>query len=183
MGRYYCGSISGEFTSEQNPDIFEIFGDSYNWYNYYICGCEYNPIYDELFCQDCFKSIQDVIDKHMEEDGTPILKLDIYEHQQEPIGLKYHLTDHHIPHIIETLNNIEEKLGGKQVVNNILGQLNYTIGCSDDKFRWKLDCSDELYDSLISKSNIVLSDIYFLGLQILECLKITKKCDIYAPFY
>ena len=119
MGRYYCGSIIGKFTSEQGPDVFQYFGTSYNWYNYYMCGCDYDPSSNKYFCQDCYTSFKDVIDKHYEEDNTRILESDIIEHQNEPVGLKYCLTDYHIPHIVKILNTIEEKFGGKEVVNNI----------------------------------------------------------------
>jgi len=182
MGRYYFGSISGKFTNEQSPDVFEYFGTSWKWYNYYICGCDYEPNSDILFCNNCFTSIQDVMDKHMEDAGTKILESDIIEYQQKQVGLRYHFVDENIPNIIETLNDIEEKLGGKNVVNNILEQLNYVIGDADNKFRWNLNCSEKLYDSLIPESNVKLFDIYFLGLQILECLKTTNKCDIYATY-
>lgn len=182
MGRYYCGSISGKFTDKQSPNIFEYFGTIYNWYNYYICGCNYEPTYDELFCQSCFHSMEEVIIKHIEENGTPISKSEIIEHQHDPIGLKYHFTGNHIPYITGKLNDIEKLLGGKYKISTVLEQLNYTIGEAYTKFKWYIECSPELYDSLISDDEVELYDMYFIGLQILKCLQETNICDIYAPY-
>ena len=182
MGRYYSGSIGGKFTSEQSPDVFQHFGSAYKWYNYYICACDYNPTNDDFFCKKCFTSMQDVINAHIKDEGTSITMNDIIEHQNEPVGLKYYFTEYDIPIIVNKLDDIERAISNKSYVRDVLIELNYSISNADDKFKWELKCSEELYDSLIQEKDVELFDLYFLGLQILECLKITNKCEIFATY-
>jgi len=103
--------------------------------------------------------------------------------QKEAIGLRYSFTVEDLPSINNILEEIENRLGGINRVNQILQQLKYSIEGSDESYAWSIECTNEIYNTQIPQKDIPMWNKYFIGIQLKKCLDETNECNFEANYF
>jgi len=179
MGRYYYGDITGKFAfASQSSDAFDEFKEGTEYYSFYHCGCDYNPQSKQKYCRSCFTSYKEFKRANPE----PFTK-DMKDSQKEAIGLRYSFTIEDLPSINNILEEIENRLGGINRVNQILQQLKYSIEGSDESYAWSIECTNEIYNTQIPQKDIPMWNKYFIGIQLKKCLDETNECNFEANYF
>jgi len=174
MGRYYHGDIEGKFAfGRQSSNAFDYFKEGTEIFYFYYCRCEYDPESKQKYCRNCHSSYKDFKRDHPE----PFTE-EMKQAQNEATGLHYEFDADDLPDVIEKLQFLIVSLGGINIVNDVLTQVNYTIA-EEEPFEWTINqCQNEH----ITSANINQWDLYFIGIQLKKCLETTGSCGFDADY-